>query len=271
MSSLNDGDKFPEKNLAEEQVAFLDDVEGLTVSESASRGIKPEEHMGLAYYFVGLCVYETAQSNKASGLNPSLRGLRSIIWLHKSLGHPIPVDDLNQSAIEGVMAAVDDFDDKRGATFSAFAGWVIPRVVISAISGPGRTELPIRYPSNVLSGMATRKIERPRFTSIDSTAGRLSLEATERSPLWSSRVEDEALRRIEEDTVWDILLASDILSERERDVLALRFGFATGDAMTLQQIGDIIGLTREGVRRIEKKALNRLRNSKVVKNQLTDY
>ena len=54
---------------------------------------------------------------------------------------------------------------------------------------------------------------------------------------------------------------SKILSQREKEIIALRFGFATGDSMTLAQVGKNLNLTRERVRQIESKALKKMRGN----------
>lgn len=51
-----------------------------------------------------------------------------------------------------------------------------------------------------------------------------------------------------------------ILNAREKEVISLRFGFATGNALTLQEVGDLMGVTRERIRQIEVKALKKLRH-----------
>lgn len=56
-------------------------------------------------------------------------------------------------------------------------------------------------------------------------------------------------------------MLSKILSQREKEIIALRFGFATGDSMTLAQVGKNLNLTRERVRQIESKALKKMRSN----------
>ena len=56
-------------------------------------------------------------------------------------------------------------------------------------------------------------------------------------------------------------MLSEILNQREKQIIALRFGFATGDSMTLEQVGKNLNLTRERVRQLESKALKKMRGN----------
>lgn len=68
------------------------------------------------------------------------------------------------------------------------------------------------------------------------------------------------------------MLVPDIkLTERESQIIKMRFGIGAFDAMTLEQVGAHFGVTRERVRQIEAKALNKLRRSKVMQSLKEDY
>lgn len=65
-------------------------------------------------------------------------------------------------------------------------------------------------------------------------------------------------------------MLSKVLTPREKEIISLRFGFSTGDSLTLEQVGSYLNLTRERVRQIESKALNKLRSHPGLKF-LKDY
>jgi RNA polymerase primary sigma factor len=68
------------------------------------------------------------------------------------------------------------------------------------------------------------------------------------------------------------MLSPDIkLTERESQIIKMRFGIGAFDAMTLEQVGEHFGVTRERVRQIEAKALSKLRRSKVMQSLKEDY
>lgn len=207
----------------------------------------------------------------------------------KHLWSGIPFDDLVQEANIGLMKAVERYDWRRGFRFSTYATWWIRQQVLRSIADTGRV---VRAPVHIQE--MARKVLRER-EAVKARLGRPERESeTARRigmPLAKTRMllamfEDVAsLDEIDCDTGLsraDSLadpkaadpaevaesesLRSTLLGmladldERSREVILLRFGLAGEDAMTLEEIGQHFGVTRERIRQIESKAMRRLSN-----------
>jgi RNA polymerase sigma factor (sigma-70 family) len=206
----------------------------------------------------------------------------------KYTGHGLSLAELSQEGVLGLIRAIDKFDDKKGVRLSTYASYWIRQSVSRAVAVQTRViRLPVHKVDHLgkikkIMGLLTQKLGRaPELEEIAALTGdaphqihellqdgqeTLSLEEPigEDGATLADFVENDLTQALE-DQVDSVLLEGEIqralsaLSARESRIVELRYGLKDGQPLTLQDVAERFGLTRERIRQIEKEALAKLR------------
>ncbi len=233
-------------------------------------------------------------------IEANLRFVVNVAKKYQNQGMPL-IDLINEGNI-GLMTALDKFDPDKGYHFISYAVWWIRQSVMKAINEKSRAvRLPLNRTNELLqiqkaqrSLMKDLSTDDPSMEEIGTLTGfepehvsnllsisrdLISLDAPVFNDGSTSNIGDfiEDESQNPEQSLMDASLKEDVrsllatLSDKEREIIELRFGLEGKTPMSLKEIGELYNLTKERIRQIEKKALERLRNpskSKMVESYI---
>ncbi len=230
-------------------------------------------------------------------INHNLRLVFSIA--QKYNGRGLPFEDLLQEGIIGLMKSVDKYNPEKGA-FSTYATWWIMQLIRRAISNTGKAiRLPNHLYEKVVKAVALKekldgefphdpelvikKISEELNISPVKVKEYLKLYAVNNFKSLDASVNEDgdttfgdfvAANENVEEEIFDKKIKEDLqnalnnldLTERERNIIILRWGLLNNKPLTLDQIGKRYNLTRERIRQIEQKAIRKMKNSSSFKS-----
>ncbi len=210
--------------------------------------------------------------------------------------------DLIQEGNLGLIAAVDKFRWDLGYKFSTYATWWIKQAMFKAISEQSHCmKIPVyiqetlskykkvkhsleqKYncavkPSVVANkmGISEEKIDTFLGAYTKALSLEASMDANDDSQMSLSEIIEDVKQNVEktieyDDLKHDIKIALDTLKAKEKEVITLRFGLSNGSRKTLEEIGNMYGVTKECIRQMEKRAINKIRTTSLTRELLACY
>ena len=286
--SQNGGESHVDKILLDDNTLTKD----LTINDPVRMYLKEIGQIKLLTMDEELALADRiSEGDETAKITLAEANLRLVVSIAKRyVGRGMQFLDLIQEGNIGLMKAVEKFDVTKGYKFSTYATWWIRQAITRAIADQART---IRVPVHMVEtinklsriqrqltlelnrepsedelakkmGMSVEKVreiykisqepvslETPIGEEDDSHLGDFIKDERNVSP------EEYATNEMLKDEIAEVLLT---LTEREEKVIRLRFGLEDGKSRTLEEVGQMFGVTRERIRQIEAKALRKLRH-----------
>ncbi len=249
--------------------------------------LTPEEEVATARNIHEGTTPHIRQSARKKMILSNLRLVVKIAYAYNGRG--VPIQDLIEEGNLGLITGVDRFDYKRGFRFSTYGSWWIKQAIIRGIATQAHT---VRIPLHVIQLVNRYLVTESRIrhrTKNQPTLEEVAVEMGEPvKRIKRLKTLIEGIKSLDYETSWEALgslsesevlkpppsLESQIeqllenekmlkllgrLSEREETILRIRYGFNDGESHTLAATGDKVGVSRERVRQIEKRALQKMK------------
>lgn len=249
-------------------------------------------------------IYTRAQNGDKEAYKRCVEGnLKLVMSIAKKFNNNdfLEYVDLIQEGNLGLMKAIDKYDESSGNQFSTYATWWIRQTILRALANKGRD---IRLPVHI--GEKLNRVQRAtiklaetleRNPTIDEISEEVGLDNEQVKYLLQVGQRTLPLNMLlgdsgdDEFTLEDTLSSPDDvfeaimkelmvenvkdamnnLTERERNVISMRYGLNGYSSMTLSEVGSIYGLSRERIRQIESKAISKLRKDKMIRTYEYDF
>ena len=247
---------------------------------------------------------QASSGDKEAKIKLIQSNLRLVINIARKSIHvsKLSMADLIQEGNLGLIAALDKYNWKLGYKFSTYATWWIKQAMFKAISEQSHCmKIPV-YIQETLSkykkiknsleqkyncqikpavvadkmGISENKINTFLNAFTKSLSIENSLDAIDDKQLNLSEIIEDVKQNVEikienEELKKDIKKALSILKEKEQEVITLRFGLEDNGKKTLEEIGNIYGVTKECIRQIEKRAIRKIYMNNETRKNLIDY
>lgn len=278
------------------RVQYLSEIESLQMRLRSELGRQPTRAdvanaLGLTERQLEQRLYRSRVA-KRKMIRSNLRLVVSIAKRYLNRG--VPFLDLIQEGALGLNRATEKFDPDKGYKFSTYAYWWIRQGITRTIANDART---IRLPIHIVEKLnKLKKAHRELRKELNRNPTEVELaqvleltpeqlqnlqQVRRKSLSLNHRVgkgEDTELMDLLEDgdtqspeqqmsetmlrqEIWSVL--SDVLTEREKDIISLRYGLTTSKPCTLEEVGGLFNLSRERVRQIQSKAMRKLRRPQI--------
>jgi RNA polymerase primary sigma factor len=285
--------KIPQKTSILESISF-DSIQMYLKEISKTPLLTPEEEIYLAK--------QLEKGDQAAQKKLVESNLRLVVSIAKKfIGRNLSFLDLIQEGNIGLFRAVEKFDYRKGYKFSTYATWWIRQAIIRALADQSRTiRLPVhmvetinkfyQVERNLIQDLGREPLPKEIATEMGEKLDRIfhiikisqdtiSLETSIGDDDNDSTLEDflEDIKAISPDKAAAMKLLKEYIKEilneltpREQTILEMRFGLTEDGSHTLEEVGYEFGVTRERIRQIEAKALDKIRQHKGM-TKLKDY